>query len=296
MSEPVPARAVVRVTHASEPPRPRAYCARAILIANLGVYAWCAWLAGQIVLIAVPAPVLIALGANVAPFTQYAPEPTALVTATFLHGGLMHLAFNMVALFQIGPLVEEALGRARFCVLYVSAGIAASVVSMLASNYGLLEAGVAVGASGAICGLIGAAAVLGYRLQGAKSPLARAMLRWLLITVAFGYVVTLTGRASIDNYAHVGGALFGGLLAFTFRRGVTYTPLGRALRIGASAAVVVGAFVWQVLFAAPARDRAKMDYLLGRCEALREDLRELGVTPRAGQAIHQRCTETLREH
>lgn len=276
--------------------RPRPFCTWAILAANVALHALAVRASGGAGLVQLPASVLLAFGANLATFTQYVPEPEHLLTATFLHGGLVHLLFNMVALFQVGPLVEQLLGRARFAVLYVCAAIAASVVSTVASNVGLLEAGVAVGASGAICGLIGAAAVLGYRLQGHKSPLARGMLRWLLITVVFGYVITLTGRASIDNYAHVGGAVFGGVLALVFRRGISYSGLGRALRIGASAALCVAAFVAHVLCATPERERAQVDYLLGRCEPLRDDLRLLGVKPRASQEIRQRCERALREH
>lgn len=243
----------------------------------------------------IPGVALVDLGANVAPFTQLGGELPLLCTSIFLHAGLVHLAFNMVALAQVGPLVEQLLGSARFCVLYLCSGLVASAVSMLASTTGLLEAGVAVGASGAICGLIGGVAVLGYRIQGRQSPLARGMLRWLLITLAFGYVITLTGRASIDNYAHVGGAVFGAVLALLFRRGVTYSPLGRALRIGACALIVAGSFAWQFGVERQARTLSKVAYLTGQCGELRTVLRHRGKTDAQVAALGLRCEQQLRE-
>lgn len=238
-----------------------------------------------------PGPVLVLLGANVAPFTQFAGQWETLLTCTFLHGGLLHLVFNLVALFQVGPFVERTVGRARFSMLYVVAGIAASASSMLAANYGALHAGIGVGASGAICGLIGGSAVLGFRIEGRRSPLAMSMLRWLGITVAFGYVVSLGGQVHVDNYAHVGGAVTGAAVALLFRRSVQYTPAGRASRVALCALVCVAAFAVQIVrtSAQPTMLRAKLEYALGQCDAMRVSLREAHVPFASEVEIAARC-------
>lgn len=235
-----------------------------------------------------PTGVLIELGANVAPFTQYAQHWETLCTSTFLHGGVVHLLFNLVALYQVGPFVEQTVGRARFAIMYVVAGLGASLASMLAANYGSSSAGVAVGASGAICGLIGGAAVLGFRIQGRKSPLARAMLRWLGFTVVLGYSLSLGGGVSVDNNAHVGGAVVGALCALSFRRSVTYTPLGRVLRVAACVGVCIAAFAVKLGRSEPAWTYAKVECLI-HGSALGSQLDALGVSDAAAARITTRC-------
>ena len=66
----------------------------------------------------------------------------------FLHGGLIHIGFNMMILLDIGPMVEELYGSARYLFLYISMGIVSFLVSAWAGNFSL-------GASGAILGLVG---------------------------------------------------------------------------------------------------------------------------------------------
>jgi rhomboid protease GluP len=165
-----------------------------------------------------PSPeVLLAFGANTAPLTLGLGQYDRLLAACFLHGSLLHLAFNMSALWQIGPFVERAVGAARYAVLYVVTGIAASATSVV---WGLLrgEHPWSVGASGAICGVMGAAVVVGLRVEGWGSPLARQIGFWLLVTLAFGASVK-----HIDNAAHVGGLVAGVVLAASWRRGVAYS-------------------------------------------------------------------------
>ncbi len=275
---------VVRVKQRQETP----WLTYALVGVNLAVYALCGVRAGKLLLMAVPAPVLIELGANVAPFTQFAGQWQNLSTNTFLHGGFVHLLFNLVALYQVGPFVERTVGRARFAIIYVLSGVAASATSMLAANYGYLSVGLAVGASGAICGLIGGAAVLGFRIEGRRSPLAGSMLRWLGITVVLGYMITLGGAANIDNYAHVGGALFGGGCALLFRRSVQYTPIGRGVRIALCGMLCAAAFVTQLTGSASAT-RAKLDYAYGRCDAMRAGLKQMGVGAAGEAEIARRC-------
>ena len=128
-----------------------------------------------------------------------------LVTAIFLHGSLEHLIGNVIALFVLGLVCEHAFGRVQFAFLFVVAGMAGSLVSMLTS------AGPSVGASGAIFGLQGAAIVLflGHRAR----LLVRDRRIGVVLIVWAGYAIAqgiLTPY--VDNGAHIGGLLAGMLL------------------------------------------------------------------------------------
>jgi rhomboid protease GluP len=129
-----------------------------------------------------------------------------LVTATFLHGGVDHLVGNGIALLILGMVCEHAFGRRQYFALYVLAGVAGSVVSVLTSP------GPSVGASGAIFGLQGAAIVLFRRhrdrLLVRNRRIGFVMLVWAVYSIAGGIVTPY-----IDNGAHIGGALAGALIA-----------------------------------------------------------------------------------
>ena len=95
-----------------------------------------------------------------------------LVTAMFLHGSLLHLLFNMLALYWLGTIVEQALGTWRFLLIYFVSGIAGSAGALALS--GPFE--VTVGASGAIYGIMGALLVLEYRATGTFAGQALALI------------------------------------------------------------------------------------------------------------------------
>ena len=94
---------------------------------------------------------LIVWGANEGVRIVLQHEYWRLFTSVFVHGGFIHLAVNMWSLFVIGPLVERIYGNWAFAVLYVAAGIGGAIASVAAS-----PVRIGVGASGAICGLLGA--------------------------------------------------------------------------------------------------------------------------------------------
>jgi rhomboid protease GluP len=160
-----------------------------------------------------------------------------LVTACFLHGGLIHLGFNMLALWQAGPLVERAVGSARMAPMYLVAGAAGNALSVVIAWLGR-EAQVIVGASGAISGVLAAALVVGWRVQGWRGPLTQAMLRWLGLVLVFGLVANL-GGGHIANAAHVGGALAGGAIAAGWRRGYRYSDRATAAILTACTGLLV---------------------------------------------------------
>ncbi|MDF2698275.1 MAG: rhomboid family serine protease [Labilithrix sp.] len=104
----------------------------------------------------------------------------------------------------------------------------------------LFGASLSIGASGAICGLIGAMLVLGARTQGWRGPLARQMAGWLAFLFVLGLAKNLQGGVvQVDNAAHIGGALGGVIIAATWRRGVTYTAQMQQIVVGVCVAVVI---------------------------------------------------------
>jgi rhomboid protease GluP len=125
-----------------------------------------------------------------------------LVTMNFLHIGLMHLLFNSVALYQVGPQVEELIGSAKFIFIYLATGIVSAIASYFAGISG-------AGASGALFGLIGLMAAYGFRRGGSVGRmLMQQMLSWAATAFIFGYFI------GANNVAHAGGFVAGVALAF----------------------------------------------------------------------------------
>ena len=168
--------------------------------------------------------VLESFGAIV-PNRVLAGELWRLVTWNFLHIGLIHMLFNSVALYQIGPLVEELYGSAKFIFIYLAAGILAGAASIVISPT------VTAGASGAVFGLIGLAAAYGYRQGGsAGQALMQRMLIWAGIGFVYGVMI------GANNVAHAGGFVAGAAFAFLIQpgsaRSVSAHHLWNAVMIG----------------------------------------------------------------
>jgi rhomboid protease GluP len=127
-----------------------------------------------------------------------------LLTSIFLHSSFIHLASNMLALYFLGSLTEEGFGSWRFLALYVASGISGGLAYLY---FGAFEQP-AVGASGAIFGLMGS--VLGYSLRrgtfSRRNPLITQLLFLLAINLYLGFAIP-----NVSNTAHIGG-LAGGLL------------------------------------------------------------------------------------
>ena len=149
-------------------------------------------------LLHMPGRTLVALGAR--DYHVALGEWWRLATAIFLHGNLLHLLFNALVLFDLGPAVEEMYGTARFLVLYFVAGIAGSLSSFFWHPFAIM-----VGASGALFGLIGVMIAYGYRHRTGLGEQVKTMyVRWAIYGLLFGFVVP-----GIDNAAHIGGLLAG---------------------------------------------------------------------------------------
>ena len=156
-----------------------------------------------------------------------------LVTSGFLHYGLLHLGFNMFILFQLGTLLEPALGRVRLAALYMAALLGGSLGVIL-----LQPDSLSAGASGAVFGLMGAA-VIGMKARGAD-PMASGLPMLLGINLLLTF--TLPG---ISIGAHLGGlavgAAAGAVLFATDRKGRSQEAMGLAAVAGMAAACLVAA-------------------------------------------------------
>ena len=145
--------------------------------------------------------VLHILGAKEYAGIMFRGEWWRLITACFLHGGLMHLAFNSLALYQLGPLCEQIFGTQRYVVIYILSGISGYLASLFWTP------ALSIGASASICGLLGALYAHG---RISRNPLIEsAAKRWIIGIAIFGFIA-----AHIDNAAHAGGLVGGFALAY----------------------------------------------------------------------------------
>lgn len=119
-----------------------------------------------------------------------------LITATFLHGSLIHLGFNMLALWILGTQVEAFIGSKKFLILYFASALGGSLFSFYFSP----PATFSIGASGAVFGLMGAFVVIGRKVNADISQI----MVLLVINLVLGFTVS-----GIDWRAHLGGLLTG---------------------------------------------------------------------------------------
>ena len=133
-----------------------------------------------------------------------------LVTSTFLHFGIVHIALNMYCLFLLGPALEAAFGRLRFTALYLVSGLAGSALS-----YALGPSNEqAAGASGAVFGLFAAFFVLQRKRGGDVTQIGT--------TIAINLAISFAASSYIDWRGHVGGLIGGALVAGA----IVYAPVG----------------------------------------------------------------------
>jgi rhomboid protease GluP len=126
----------------------------------------------------------------------------SLVSANYLHGGILHIFFNLMALYQIAPLVQREFGRYRFIIIYTLGGIGGFYASYLAG------VSFTIGASAALCALLGAAIYYGKSRGGVYGQAVyRQIGGWALGILAFGLLVP-----GINNWGHGGGFIAGALL------------------------------------------------------------------------------------
>ena len=133
------------------------------------------------------------------PFVVEHGEWWRVVTAAFLHGSIMHIAFNMFALYQVGTIVERAMGPLRYLFVYACA-IAGSGAAVLWFNYTQPT----LGASGAIFGLFGALVAIGLSLPPRGMSIVTQTVPIIVINLGLGFIIP-----NISVAAHVGGLITG---------------------------------------------------------------------------------------
>jgi len=157
---------------------------------------------------------LIEWGANFKPITTDG-QWWRLLSSVFVHAGLIHLAYNMFALFFIGPFLESSIGSKKFMIIYLLTGIIASFTSLA-----FHDSTISVGASGAIFGMYGLTASL--MLLKLLDKNLTAML-WVSIAIFIGLNLIMGLSGGIDMAAHLGGLISGFII------GITYIPLKKYL-------------------------------------------------------------------
>ena len=207
-----------------------------LLAANIAIFLLVAVQEGQI--FTIDADTLLRWGGS------YSPDVTQgawwrLITAVFLHGGILHLVFNMLALAMIGPVTERLFGSRVFAVLYALAGIGGAVASEWWQ-----PVSIGVGASGAILGLYGGLVAFLLRRHTTLPRDVVSSLGGGAVSVVLATVITGFTQTYIDNAGHLGGLVAG------FAAGLALTPVDatstatlpfRRLAAVAAAGVVIAA-------------------------------------------------------
>ncbi len=145
-----------------------------------------------------------------------------LITSMFLHGGILHIFGNMLYLYIFGDNIEDLLGRAKFLLFYLFAGVAASLIHALSEPSSMITT---IGASGAISGVLGAYAVLYPRARVHTAVVFYFFIRvimipavlflgfWFILQLLSASVTWISGAsAGVAYWAHIGGFVVGGLL------------------------------------------------------------------------------------
>lgn len=175
----------------------RPYLTYTLIAINLVVFALMTLAGGS-----TQTSVLILFGAKVNSLIL-AGEFWRLFTSMFLHIGLLHLTFNLYALWALGPIMEDLFGRLRYITIYVISGIMGSIASFLCTD------AISAGASGAIFGILGALVIYSRRKPFLwKSGFGKSLAVIIVINLSLGFF-----QPGIDVYAHIGGLISGMFLA-----------------------------------------------------------------------------------
>lgn len=178
---------------------------RTLVAVNVLVYVWLSLTGGS-----TDQQSLLDHGAIYGPSVVHG-EYWRIFTATFLHSGILHIVLNMLALYQVGLLIEYLLGAPRMLAVYFLSALGAGL-AVLRFNFDVPV----VGASGAIFGLFGALLAIGMRLGPRGRTLVSQAFPIIVINILFGFSLR-----NIANSAHIGGLATGfvaGLLLFVMPR------------------------------------------------------------------------------
>jgi len=141
-----------------------------------------------------------------------------LVTAIFLHAGLLHIGMNLWCLFDLGPEVESLFSTAKFVVFYLVAGVVGFILSLWWQPFGM-----SVGASGSILGLVGVLIGASFHHGHLGKEYRGQLWRWVIYIFIFGLFF------AVDNAAHLGGLVTGAALGYLVPEGEEETRASQNL-------------------------------------------------------------------
>ena len=161
-----------------------------------------------------------------------------LITCSFTHFNILHVFFNMYALYIIGPQIENFFGKTKYLVIYLFSALTASLLSLTF----MPDNGSSLGASGAIFGLFGALLIFGYHYRiYLGNTLKSQIIPLILFNLCLGFMLS-----GIDNAAHIGGLIGGTLISMGL--GVKYKSEKRELVNGIILSIVVLCFLIYTAF------------------------------------------------
>lgn len=222
---------------------------------------------------------LLIWGGNAASEVQRG-EWWRLLSATFLHSGLMHLLMNMLGLLAAGVMVERIYGRRLYALVYLGSGLCGSALSL----HFAAQTAVSVGASGAVFGVTGAllVAVLQHR-EKLPSAFGRDTIMGLSFFILYALMQGFA-KEGVDNAAHVGGLLGGAVLAWLLPERFDMAHYRRTWRRGAALALgAAGVMVSGLSLTAPAAQADQM----GRIQVQRDFVAAAEAFDRAMGALGQ---------
>ena len=218
---------------------------RLIILANLLVFAWCAYLANGFGVLGAylrgnfDSRVFHRVG-GLTELDLVRGDWWRLLTCCFVHAGILHLGMNMYALYGAGQFVEQTWGRWRFALLYALSGWGGSCLAMA------MKPGSLVGASGAVCGVFAAIGVW-FFLNGKYLPRGMAQRGRNNILTNVVLMVFISLLPNVSAYGHLGGAVAGGLAAV-------------ALNFARFGSMPVRLLAWMVVIALPVASWQHLDH------------------------------------
>ncbi len=244
---------------------------------------------------------LFAWGANSAAAVTIDGQYWRLLTATFLHAGVLHLALNMFGLWEAGRQICRWFGNGQFLLVYLGSALAGSALSLHFSS----QQSVSVGASGAVFGVLGAllAAVWKHR-ERIPAATSKQLMTSQGIFVAYALLQGFT-KPGIDNAAHVGGLLAGAAITLLLAQqmGQVASAGGRLLRQGLALGIT-GAAVLVLVLSTPAsavnhraifESQDKLKRLLPRVESSERALVKDAQSLKAGTLNAQEFIVKIRD-
>ncbi len=140
-------------------------------------------------------------------YTLYKFQLWRLITCMFVHGSFIHIICNTISFLQIAPFIEAKYGKQNFLFIYFVSGIGASLVSAIC-NMVLQRPSISIGASGAICGLLGF--IFGKMKGNTKNKFIS------ILSIVIPLIIVGISGGNVDNFAHIGGIVTGYLVGRLF--------------------------------------------------------------------------------